>query len=547
MRYQLFLFNNLEAKRRCYMFKDLKKTTGSYYTCLSVADYIVNWAIDDKNTTVLEPSFGDGSFLYSAINRFKKLNNYNPNIYGVELQEEPFNDIVMNNKKVKCYLGDFLDFNINANIDAIVGNPPYISLKNLDESGRKKAICLMKEYGVEMPSSGSLWMPFIVHATELLSKNGKLGLVLPYEITYVRYAFDLWKYLKHNYKKISIYRIYKDFFPEVDVETIIFLAEGRGGHTDKIDYKAFENIDKLFSNEFIFQREIPIYEILSMSKPFEKALLSSESKEIIENLRNNGFLNCLVEDCKFKIGYVCGNKKFFHPTAEVANNYELSKSNLLPCLVNSKDINGNKKIGLNTDMSKPKNYLFYPKTLSKGDIAYISYGEANNIHLGYKCKARSPWYITPTVEIPDVILTVFGDIPKLIANDGRYVVSNSLLGGTIKDKRKTTSKELICRWYNSLTLLMIELYIHSLGGGTLVLIPGEMDKMELLCNFPSEKIESVFSVLNESMINRGTIATYEVGDDLVLKNIYNFTDSEISSIRNSLDILRSWRRPDFRR
>jgi hypothetical protein len=35
-------------------------------------------------------------------------------------------------------------------------------------------------------------------------------------------------------------------------------------------------------------------------------------------------------------------------------------------------------------------------------------------------------------------------------------------------------------WYNSLTLLSIELKVHSLGGGVLVFIPGETDKVEIL-------------------------------------------------------------------
>jgi hypothetical protein len=524
-----------------------KKATGSYYTCLSVADYIVNWAITDKKDVILEPSFGDGRFLYSALNRFEKLGNESPNLFGVELQKEPYDKFLADNDKVKCFLGDFMNFDDFRNVDAVIGNPPYVSLKNLSDTNRKKVIDLMKKYGIVMPTSGSLWMPFVIHATELLRKNGRLGFVLPYEITYVRYAFGLWEYLQQNYSKICVYRVYKDFFPEVDVETIIFLAEDKGGTTNNVEYKTFENISNLFDNRYSTCCEIPITDILSLSKPFERELLSPSTKKIINNLRKKGCLDSLVNECKFKIGYVCGNKQYFHPTVQIIKDFSIPSVNLLPCLLNSKDINSHDNIGLDTELTTPKNYLYYPKTITQGDRSYIAYGESNEIHLGYKCKLRSPWYITPAIEIPDVILTVFGDIPKLIANNGGYVVSNSLLCGVIKDREKTDPKELVCRWYNSLTLLMIELYIHSLGGGTLVLIPGEVDKMELLQNFPSDKIETVFSKLNECMLNYGTDATYKLGDSLVLKSLYGFTDHDIMSIRKSLEMLRAWRRPDYRR
>ena len=50
-----------------------QKSTGSFYTCSSIADYIANWAIETPNTCVLEPSFGDGIFIDSAIGQTQKL------------------------------------------------------------------------------------------------------------------------------------------------------------------------------------------------------------------------------------------------------------------------------------------------------------------------------------------------------------------------------------------------------------------------------------------------------------------------------------------
>ena len=92
------------------MVKSQKRATGSFYTCLSIADYIVRWAIADENTKVLEPSFGDGSFLYSALNRFHELGKFDPEIYGVEFQKEPFYNFINTNDIVDCSLINFMDY-----------------------------------------------------------------------------------------------------------------------------------------------------------------------------------------------------------------------------------------------------------------------------------------------------------------------------------------------------------------------------------------------------------------------------------------------------
>ena len=526
------------------MINTLKKNTGSYYTCNTIADYIVKWAIDMPEARVLEPSFGDGIFINSAIARYSELGNQQPSIIGVEIQDEPFNTFVQAHPKITGYKMDFMDFRVNLRINAVIGNPPYVSLKNLKQSEREKALQLVSSYGIKMQTSGSLWMPFVIHATEILEQNGKLGFVLPYEITHVRYAFDLWKYLSANYGKITICRIFYDFFPDVDVETIVLLAERKGEKTNTVCYKVFKTITDLYNDNADIESNIPIRDILNMSKPFECKLITSYTTSFLDNLRKNGKLSSLVEDCKFKIGYVSGNKGYFHLSSEDLFRLKIRKKNAKKCLINAKQITTNMNIGLETNTITDHSYLFYPSSLYNGEKQYISYGESQGVDKGYKCRNRKPWYLTPGLEIPDFVLTVFGDVPKLLLNNGKFFVSNSLLGGFSKIEN---TKELICRWYNSLTLLSVEMVIHSLGGGTLVLIPGETDKLEIISDFPSYNIESVYDKLSTFAKTHTTAEVYEFGDTIVLKELYGFSDRDILNIKKSIQTLRSWRSPDKRR
>ena len=50
-----------------------KKKLGIYYTDQLVADFLVSWAIDDKENRILDPSYGDGVFIVSAFNKIKSL------------------------------------------------------------------------------------------------------------------------------------------------------------------------------------------------------------------------------------------------------------------------------------------------------------------------------------------------------------------------------------------------------------------------------------------------------------------------------------------
>ena len=521
-----------------------RKTTGSYYTCHSVADYIAQWAINTPNICILEPSFGDGIFIDSARIKFAELGNSAPNIIGIEIQKEPYDLYVNNHKDIVGFQMNFLDYQSCSKIDAIIGNPPYVSLKKLNKEEKEKALHLTHSYGINMQPSGSLWMPFIVHSAELLKPCGKLGFVLPYEITHVRYAFDLWKYLSDNFGKITLCRIYNDFFPDVDVETIILLAEEKGQTTDNVCYKVFKTLSDLYADNTLHISQIPVNDIVNLKKPFERELIPETVGNTLHSLRQSKKLTDLINECKFKIGYVSGNKKFFHPSQKTINQFKINPVNLKRCLLNAKQINSNANIGIETALISTYGYLFYPTRIENGEQQYIELGMTQGIHKAYKCKVRNPWYIVPGIEKPDMVLTVFGDTPRLMLNNGNFYITNSLLSGF---SIKGNCKELICRWYNSLTLLSIETTIHSLGGGTLVFIPGETDKLEIISDFPYEQTEIIYAKMASFAKSHTTEEIYHYGDTIVLKEIYGISDEKITEIREAISILRSWRNPEMRR
>ena len=525
---------------------DINRQTGSYYTTDAIAEYMAGWAIRSSNDILLEPSFGDGIFIDKAWDTFQMLRNKAPEIHAVELQEQPYSRLLSRAKRpINAYNQDFLDFTLSPIIDAAIGNPPYVSLKNLPDLQQMKALELINRQGMNISMNGSLWFPFLIHATTMLREEGRLAFVMPYEIAYVRYAHKLWHYLGKNYSHITLIRIYEDFFPDVDVETVLLLLDGKGGSTTRIDYKVYNAIEDLYNKDPVTESQISIYRIADGSKPFTSALLADEPTYLLMKLKDQGIIEPIIKSCKSKIGYVSADKKFFHPDRMTAREFGLPDDNFIPCILNSKDINGGTGIGLQVTKGQCESRLYLPGKITPADESYIKYGEETGVSQKYKCRQRKPWYVTPNVETPDVIISVFGDVPKLIINDGDYAISNSLLCGSLKEG--IDAKNFICRWYNSLTLLSIEMNVHSLGGGSLVIIPGEADALDIIKPLPQNLVDSIYKKLDAQMLAGNTQDVYNLGDELVLKDVYQFTEKQIKAIREAVVDLRKWRIPNGRR
>jgi hypothetical protein len=267
-------------------------------------------------------------------------------------------------------------------------------------------------------------------------------------------------------------------------------------------------------------------------------------QQLLQGLENHGVIKPIIESCKFKIGYVSADKSYFHPSADVIAHYSIPKGNLYPTILNAKEINGGTGIGIEVSKGECSSNLYLPNKITKGDRLYIQKGEVMLVHQRYKCRQRKPWYVTPDVEIPDVILSVFGEIPKMVANKGNYTVSNSILCGHLKG---ISAKQLLCRWYNSLTLLSLELNVHSLGGGSFVIIPGEADRLKIISDIPQKNVQNIFTQLNKATKKLNLEAAYALGDKIVLQEIYGLSDNDIKIIREAIQTLRGWRNPVKRR
>jgi hypothetical protein len=511
---------------------------GAYYTEKSATETMARWATRESGDRVLEPSFGDGAFLRAVRRAAKTRGLTGVRLFGAELVQETFSAALRSRLLApKCaFLGDFLSVNPFP-VDAVIGNPPYVRLRHLPDDQFVRALHTAHSVlGEGMETSGSVWMPFVLHCLSFLRPGGRMALVLPHELTYVRYARSLWRKLGLSFDNLRLVRVHERLFPDILQEVVILFADGYGGSTRSVRFESLERVSQFTDEETVPAVDLSIDDIVSGKRVFLDALLPKRARDIAERVLAE-LAAPMPEICTFNIGYVAGDKEFFHPSEAAKLRYSIPASSLRPALTSGKQI---RACGLRTsNVSCSVEALFLPPvsraSLTPAETRYIALGKELGVHKRYKCAVREPWFVVPGVRVPNLVLSVFAERPVLVINDAQRVASNSLLCGFL---RRGTPESFVAAWYTSLTLLQIELQVHSLGGGVMVLVPGEVAKIRIPKCRPTM---AHLRALDEILRSGDTDAAYKYGDESILQGQLGLSGDEVQAVREGTESLRHWR------
>lgn len=514
------------------------RALGAYYTPTVAAAFMARWTVRATGDRILEPSMGDGAFVH-AVNAEAQRRRVPIETRGVELAVDTFERVIATGtiQREQAIRSDFLAVR-PFEVDAVIGNPPYVRLRHLGADESNRALTVANEVlGSSMDPSGSVWMPFVLHASRFLSGGGRFALVLPYDFTYVRYARPLWEHLGRNFASIQLLRVHERMFPDINQEVVLLLGDGHGGSTSHVAFEAYASLAHLERGVVDAGGSLSIAEIADGERSFLHALLPTATQGLLRHVAPK--LKAARQFVTFNIGYVCGDKDFFHPDEAMVHKYELPSSSLVPSATSSRQLSGT---GLWTSgvPDERRTMLFLPSkdpaSHTDSERRYIERGERDAVDQRYKCRVRKPWYVTPGVKIPDVIVPVFTERPTMMINDGEFVASNSLLCGYL---RRGSADELVARWYTSLTLLQLELEVHSLGGGVLVLVPQEAGNIRL----PTGRVRGRAHLADVDACVRGGDhrAAFELGDDALLTRLLDIGRDDVGAIREGVEHLVSWR------
>ena len=252
-----------------------KKQNGQYMTPKNIVQLLLNeigyFGPEILKKTIIEPSFGDGSFLTEIftriINEGKKQNLtnsqistiLNENVYGIEIDNALFNKATQNLNEIAIKNGLQVNFNNLKNentllfyknylekFDYCVGNPPFVRIHNIENNKK------IKEFEF---SSGNtdLYVIFYEIGLNLINKNGKLGFITPNSFIKNASQKKFREYLINNLKinKLLNFRDLK-VFEDADVYSVISIIDNK--NKEKFTYKVINQDFTFHLNEIYYEK-----------------------------------------------------------------------------------------------------------------------------------------------------------------------------------------------------------------------------------------------------------------------------------------------------
>jgi len=529
-----------------------QKLRGGFYTPTQISDFLTNWALENKGTSVLEPSCGDGVFLESIL---KNTNNHKiKEILAIEYKKNEANKAkkIVNQhtllkKTCKIITGDFFKFynqNLkNKQFDVILGNPPFVRYQYFENEQKDEAIKIMNSAGIKSNKLLNIWAPFLISCLMRLSDGGRLGMVLPAEMMHVNYSSDVRLFLSKFPAKISIITFKELIFPDVQQEIMLMLIE-RKNNFNQLQEQQFnstiniievKNLNALKNYSFEYFSNLNYKPVEHTEDKWTRYFLSKQELKVLRHITDLQKLRRLGELATVDVGTVTGANKYFVISDETIKKFEFKKI-ALPLVGRSMHINGiifekndwinNKQKGIASHLLNFPNidYSKYPAKMKK----YIKMGEKEGIHKGYKTGIRERWYQVPSIWKPDVfLLRRSHKFPKLILNKAKANTTDTMHRVKIKPGIDTNS--LVFCFYNSITMAYSELVGRSHGGGVLEILPNDAETILIPYTKCKERDLKYIDKIFRTEKNIEKILDYV--DDIVLKKHFKLSDETVTTFR----------------
>ena len=528
--------------------RELIQRTGAVYTPPVVVRSIlshVRQLLPDRSIKILEPSVGDGAFL-------SKLGEFVENIQHVTAIDIDENAILQLREhefpfssKINFVTEDFSAFAVEnvsqseCRFDLVVGNPPFIKKRNFSDSFKESLRNLSELSDYPNSKLKNAWAAFWVASTVVLSRDGVLAFVLPYELMTVSYGHDILRQAQKEFERVDIFISRERAFRSIDQDAVVFIGQRKSKSEKGTFVNAVPNFVSLSNAD---TTRIRFDEGLHNSLELNSFLLDAETLTLLRKIR----------DCCFKVGdysgsapgIVSGANNFFIIEKEVATLRGLEKYTLPILKKNNVPSN---EIVLSADIFSDlsKNCPAYLLKITPEDVAsssclqdYVREGNDKGIHLGYKCRNREYWYKVPIVKREKAFLFKRShNYPKLHLNEADVYLTDTAYGLRINEGY--SARGLCYSFYNSLTLLFAETDGRFYGGGVLELSPTEFRGLPLVYNEPTDKEFREFLDVHKKA--KGDIASILNFGDRWLRKTAGLNEREIRKIREALYLVRAHR------
>lgn len=458
------------------------KLSGSYYTPHKTVRFMKEYLAEEKKIyrKVLEPSAGDGRFL--DVFQDEDIQKF----VAVELIEEKAEVLKQKGypEQVEIVAADFLDYvkGTTEKYQLIIGNPPYINIKNTRNDIKRKMKEVCEKYHLPDSLMQNMWVAFVLAALSCLEKDGIVFFVLPIEFLQVQYAEKIRLFLEEYFNTIHILSFKERMFPQIEQESCLVYLTNEWKKQPCIEFKIYDKLDS----------QIPCYcSRIERNKPLKKwtnAVLSDEEIDLF-HMVSAKYLK-VSEVCDASPGIVTGANNEFILTKNQVEQLAceeivlptIPKSNMLsgrfiltPETVQQLGEEGKRIYLLNLAHTDKRSF---PKPLEEYLEQTGEKENAQGIKLKdrYKCKNRKPWYGVPIVRNGDLFFFKRYDrMPRICVNEANLYTTD--IAYNMRLNPQYEKKSFAFCFYNTLTMTQCEYYGRYYAGGVSELTPSEFKEL----------------------------------------------------------------------
>ena len=321
---------------------------GAIYTRREVVDFILDLTgyTNDRplhQLKLLEPSFGNGDFLFPAIDRLLRawktvdkavpaLEALGDCIRAVELHRDTFNDtqarliarLTAGGIAARTAAaiaarwlqhGDFLLAQLPEAFDVVIGNPPYVRQEMIPD-------VLLVEYRSRYTTiydRADLYIPFIERSLRLLRKGGVLGFICADRWMKNRYGGPLRAlvasefHLKVHVDMTDTSAFHSDViaYPAITIITRERPGVTRLGHRPEIDGNVLSGLAKQLLAKRLPKGSSSVRELTGVTAGSQPWILASSNKLALVRRLEQDFPTIEEAGCKIGIGVATGADQAF--------------------------------------------------------------------------------------------------------------------------------------------------------------------------------------------------------------------------------------------
>ena len=485
-----------------------RRRLGTFFTpALEVKWMIARWEEHHGSpSTVIDVGAGVGAFTSEAMRAWPEAD-----IYGVDVNPITLGLLGLrlsalgsrfagDSPGVRLVLEDYVEWATREwdtlrSGRLVLGNPPYTRLQLLPMAERQR---LGLAANGLCGSRASLSALITAATLNLLEPADGLCLLLPAQWLEADYASQLRGWLWGARKRrVDLHLFESDLFSDAQVDAVALIvgpqqpdeqsfitsASAHGGEAVGSSGRTRQDRDQLSPDSW---------------RRFFAASMSRKSEDAKQPLSAYATI---------RRGVATGANDFFVVSEETRNAFNLPDSALLPLVRKLADFPDEVVTDANLKMldQSRRKHLLFASASETSDVeisAYVTAGEASNIHEGVLCQRRQKWYdLTSEVNIPDVIIGPASKTGfRFVNNHARVAITNNLYGLEWKTGVSEDARLRILDWVRS-PEGQIELFsiARTQGGGlkkiepkaiNALLIPVSIVSDVLFVKSPQPKLQS---------------------------------------------------------